>query len=171
MENNTQNQAIMILPAFGSQEMKELTLGATVNAERRLLEARTVNPLTYNDLEHTFNESYRELKMNMAKVGFMIAETEKAIQLAKATVLIDLYPEFMTGRPKSQDNADMRQAFLSRNAEYMAAVDRLNQLKATEALFDGKIKVMENVCRYMKKQMDLILRSGMTSADLYNTNK
>lgn len=161
----------MILPAFGSQEMKELTLSATAYAESRLLEARTVNPLTYTDLEHTFGESYRELKMNLAKLGFMVTEADKAIQQAKAEVLLDKYPEFMQGRPKSQDNADMRQAFLTRDDAYMQAVDRLNQLKATEALLDGKIKVMENVCRYMRKQMDLILRSGLTSQSLYNSNK
>jgi hypothetical protein len=169
--SNQAQQAIMTIPAFGSAQAQDLVLSATVLAERRLIEARTVNPLTYTDLEHTFNESYRELKTNLARVGYMIAEADKAIKKAKAEVLLDKYPEFMKDRPKSQDNADMREAFLTRDEAYMAAVDRLNQLKATEALFDGKIKVMENVCRYMKKQMDLILRSGMSSSDLYNTNK
>lgn len=164
-------QAVMTIPAFGSGKPTDLTLTATVTAERRLLEARTVSPLTYTDLEHCFNESYRELRTNMAQIGFMIAEAEKAIKKAKAEVLLDKYPEFMQGRPKSQDNADMREAFLTRDEAYMSAVDRLNQLKATEALFDGKIKVMENVCRYMKKQMDLILRSGLSGTNLYNTNK
>ena len=161
----------MTIPAFGTGQAQDMDLTATVTAERRLIEARTVNPITYNDLEYCFNESYRELKTNMAKVGFMITEAEKAIRQAKAEVLIDKYPEFMKDRPKSQDNADMREAFLTKDESYMAAVDRLNQLKATEAMFDGKIKVMENVCRYMKKQMDLILRSGLSSSDLYNSNK
>lgn len=161
----------MTIPAFGSGQAMDLVLSATVTAESRLLEAKTVSPITYTDLEHCFNESYRELKTNMSKVGFMIAEAEKAIKKAKAEVLLDKYPEFMKDRPKSQDNADMREAFLTRDEAYMAAVDRLNMLRATEALFDGKIKVMENVCRYMRKQMDLVLRSGLSSANLYNTNK
>jgi hypothetical protein len=161
----------MTIPAFGSGQAMDLVLSATVTAEQRLLEARTVNPLTYTDLEHCFNESYRELKTNMSKVGYMITEAEKAIKKAKAEVLLDKYPEFMKDRPKSQDNADMREAFLTRDDTYMAAVDRLNMLKATEALFDGKIKVMENVCRYMRKQMDLVLRSGLSGSNLYNTNK
>lgn len=161
----------MIIPAFGSQEPQKLDLSATTSAERRLIEARTVNPLTYSDLEHAFNESYRELKGNLAKIGYMRDEADKALRRAKAGALIDKYPEFMKDRPKSQDNADMREAFLIRDDEYVAALDRVNQLKATEALFDGKIKVMENVCRYMKKQMDLILRSGLSNSNLYNTNR
>lgn len=169
MEN--QQQAMMIIPAIGEGKSLELALTATSIAEQRLIEARTVNPFTYSDLEHTFNESYRELKANMAKLGYMITEADKAVKRAKAEVLIDKYPDFMKDRPKNQDNADMREAFLTRDDTYMNAVDRVNQLKATEALFDGKIKVMENVCRYMKKQMDLILRSGMSNADLYNTNR
>jgi hypothetical protein len=169
--SNQAQQAVMTIPAFGSGQAMDLVLSATVTAEQRLLEARTVNPLTYTDLEHCFNESYRELKTNMSKVGYMITEAEKAIKKAKAEVLLDKYPEFMKDRPKSQDNADMREAFLTRDDTYMAAVDRLNMLKATEALFDGKIKVMENVCRYMRKQMDLVLRSGLSGSNLYNTNK
>lgn len=161
----------MIIPAFEGGKPQELFLTATNSAESRLVEARTVNPLTYTDLSHAFNESYRELKTNMARVGFMKTEAEKAMELAKSEFLIDKYPELMKDRPKSQDSADMRKAFLMRDEKYIATLDRFNMLQATEALFEGKIKVMENVCRYMKKQMELIERSGLSHTNLYNTNK
>ena len=167
MTVSNQEQAVMTIPAFSSGAPTELSLTFTASAEKRLIEARTVNPITYTDLEHCFNESYRELRTNLAKLGFMLAEAEKTAKKARAEFLIDKYPELMKDRPKSQDNADMREAFLTRDDAYMAALDRVNQLKATEALFDGKIKVMENVCRYMKKQMDLILRSGLSGSNHY----
>jgi hypothetical protein len=43
-------------------------------------------------------------------------------------------------------------------------------LKALEAFAEGKIKVMENVSRWMRKQMDLVLRSGI-NPNLYVTTK
>jgi hypothetical protein len=34
-------------------------------------------------------------------------------------------------------------------------------LQALENLLEGKVKVVENVCRYMRKSMDMIIRSGI----------
>lgn len=161
----------LVIPAFGKSPELSLDLSKTREAERRLIEAKTVNPLTYSDLEHCFNESYRELKRHVAAIGYQIAMTNKAIEEAKATVLLDKYPEFMKDRPKSADNADMRKAFLARDEEYSMALDRLNMLNAMESFVDGRIKVMENVCRYMRKNMDLVIRSGLSNADIYSTIK
>jgi len=61
-------------------------------------------------------------------------------------------------------------AFFMRDSSYTAALDRIAQLKAFECFVDGRIKVMENVCRYMRKQMDLVLRSGLSNANLYVTH-
>lgn len=163
--------AALVIPAFGQSPAISLEITSTKEAERRLIEAKTVNPLTYSDLEHCFNESYRELKKHMSTVGYQIALADKALETAKANVLLDKYPDFMKDKPKAQDNADMRKAFMMRDPDYLAALDRVAQLKAIETFVDGRIKVMENVCRYMRKQMDLVLRSGLSNANLYNTQK
>jgi hypothetical protein len=169
--NSSPSSSAMVLPSFGQSPSLSLDITSTKEAERRLIEAKTVNPITYSDLEHCFNESYRELKRHMSTVGYQIAMAEKALETAKANVLLDTYPNFMKDRPKSQDNADMRQAFMMRDKEYVDALDRINQLKAVESFVDGRIKVMENVCRYMRKQMDLVLRSGLSNANIYSTHK
>ena len=160
----------LVIPAFGKSPEMSLEMGKIRDAERRIIEAKTVNPITYADLEHSFNESYRDLKRHLSAIGFQIAQAEKSLEEAKATVLLDKYPTYMEGKPKNHDNADTRKAFMSRDPEYSAALDRLNQMKALESNFDGKVKVMENVCRYMRKQMDLILRSGLSSKDYYVTH-
>jgi len=77
------------------------------------------------------------------------------------------YAEFMQGKPKSHDNADLRDAFLIKDPDYLAALDRVAQLKALESNFEGKIKVVENVCRYMRQQMYLISKSGLGNSKLY----
>lgn len=166
---NSQKESALVIPAFGKSPALSLPQSATREAERRLVEAKTVNPITYADLEHSFQESYRELKQNMSKIGFQIAMANKAIEDAKAKVLLETLPEYMKDKAKSWDSADLRKALMARDADYVAATDRLAQLQALESFMEGKIKVMENVSRYMKVQMNLITRSGLSGGDLYIT--
>lgn len=159
------------VPADGKLPGFVLELNNVREAERRLIEAKTVNAITYADLEHTFNEAYRDLKRHLATVGFHLAKAEQHLEEVKADILLDRYPEYLKANEvkRSNDSADLRKAFMSRDVVYKAAIDRIDQMKALQANMDGKIKVMENVCRYMRKQMDLVLRSGLTGAAIYNT--
>ena len=131
-----------------------------------------VNPATYADLEHSYNEAYRDLKRHLSNIGYQIALAEKAMEEAKSDILLDKYPAYLElkGIKKTQDNADLRKAFMIRDEAYVAALDRFNQLKALESNFEGKIKVFENVCRYMRQKMQLIVRSGMSGADYHVTS-
>ena len=158
------------IPAFGKSPALSLDMSKTKEGERRLIEAKNVSPVTYSDLEYCFGESYRELSKHASSIGYQIALADKAMEDAKATFLIDKYPELIKDRPKSQDSADLRKAFLMKDEAYVAALDRMNMLKAFESFVDGRIKVFENVSRYMKKKMDLIIRSGLSSQDLYITH-
>lgn len=178
-DNIPQAPAQMIVPAILDKDSNmvleglSLDLGNIREAERRLIEAKTVSPITYADLEHTFNESYRDLKRHLAQVGFALAKAHQRLEDVKADVLLDLYPAFLEKQAKDgrkiSDSVDNRKAFMSRSSDYRMAVDRIDQLNALESNLDGKLKVMENVCRYMRKQMDLVLRSGLSGAHLYNT--
>lgn len=167
MDNSSKSTALVI-PAFGKSPTLSLDLSKTKEAETRLVEAKTVNPITYADLEFCFNESYRELKRHFATVSHELMKADKAMETAKSTFLIDKYPDLLKGS-RLQDNGDTRKAFLMREVEYTEALDRHNMLKAMESFVDGRIKVMERVCSYMKKQMDLIIRSGLSGAHLYPT--
>lgn len=163
-------QYLMILPAFGKAPELKMDMKNVRYAEQRIIEAKTVNPITYADLEHTFNESYRDLKKHVAAIGYSLAMAQKSLEDAKADVILGSYAELIKDKPKSHDTLDMRNAYLTRDTAYSAALERIAQLKALESNLDGKIKVMENVCRYMRKQMDLVLRSGMSNADYYITH-
>lgn len=161
----------MEIPSFGKSPALSMDMGNVREAESRIIEAKTVNPATYADLEHSYNEAYRDLKKYLAAIGYQIVSAEKTLEEAKADILLDKYPQYLEekGIKKTQDNADLRRAFMARDPDYQAALDRVNQLKALESNFDGKIKVFENVCRYMRKKMDLLIRSGMSNSDYYNT--
>lgn len=171
-ENSINNsEQSLVIPAFRNASQLNLELTKTKEATSRLIESKTVNPVTYVELEYCYGEAYRELKRHIASIGHEIAKTEVALRMAKSIVLREKYPQFMEGRPKSQDNSDMRDAFLIQDKEYLEALERLNLLKAMEAYVDGKIKTFENASRWMKKQMDLIIRSGLSNQNLYITNK
>jgi hypothetical protein len=162
----------LVLPAFGKSPELSLEMSKIREAEARLIEAKTVNPITYADLEHTFNEAYRDLKRHLAAIGFQLDMANKHLEEVKADIILDKYPQYLEDKAikKSNDSADLRKAFMARDPAYQNAIDRIAQLTAVQSNMDGKIKVMENVCRYMRKQMDLVLRSGLSGKDLYNTN-
>lgn len=159
------------IPPFGGSPGLRLEMGKIREAESRFLEAKTVNPSSYIELESCLNESYRDLKRHLSTIGYQITLAEKAIRQAKAEVLLGSYTEFMKGKPKSHDNADLRDAYLIKDEAYSAALDRLNQLKALFSNFDGKIKVVENVCRYMRQKMYLISKNGAVDPNLYVTSE
>lgn len=169
MSNDTDHS--LVIPPFQKTEELKLALNYTREGERRLIEAKNVSPITYAELESCFNEAYRELKRHLATVGFQLSKADNALETAKSNFLIDRYQDKIRDLPKSHDSADLRKAWLMRDSEYVAAKDRLDMLKAMEALLDGKIKVFEKTCQYMRKRMDLILRSGLSGSDLYVSKK
>lgn len=150
----------MSIPAFGSQPTLKLDVSKIKEAESRLQEAQVVNPGTYGNLEYVYNEGYREAKRHLSVIGYQITLAEKALREAKSVAILDEYPGFLKEK-NLKDNATVRDAFLETQPDFVAAQDRIDMLKAMEKLFEGKVHVFENTCRYMRKQMDLVIRSGV----------
>lgn len=149
-----------VIPPFDARPPVPLDFKKISEGEKRLVEAKVVNPATYKELEFTFNEGYRTAKANLSIVGYEIAQAKKIVRRIKSEYLLDEYPDFIKNK-KLNDNTANREAFLERQADYVAANDRLDMLLALESLLEGKVKVFENVCRYMKQSMRLIERSGI----------
>lgn len=150
----------LIVPPFKERPELYLTFDKIDEGEKRLREAQLVNPATYAELEYTYGEGYRQAKTHITVVGYEIAQAEKIMRRLKSEYLIDEYPKFLkeTGL---KDNAQVRDGYLEKQADYVAAVERINALKALESHLENKVKVFENVSRYMKKQMDILIRSGI----------
>ena len=148
------------IPPLGTRPGFMLNNSSIINANQRLVESRNVTPATYKELEYTYNEGYRLAKSNLTFVRYEMLQSERAIAKIKSQYLLDEYPEFIKSK-KLNDNTANREAFLERQSDYSDAMDRLNFLKAVEETMENNIKVFENVCRYMRKSMDLIIRSGI----------
>ena len=165
------NDQAITLPPFGKSPQLRLDMGTVREAESRLIEAKTVSPVTYPDLSYCFNESYRVLKQHLSNVGYRLNLADKALEEAKADVILGSYADYLKYKPKSAVSADLRQAYLIRDPAYNAALDRKNQLLAIQSNFEGKVKVLENVVSYMKQKMYLISRSGLGNDSLYLNKK
>ena len=146
------DKVLFTIPEFGVRPVLVLDFSKIREGEDRLIEAKVVNPGTYNELEYVYNEGYREAVKNLSVVGYEITQAKKRIRQVKSEKLIDDYPTFLKEKGL-KDNTAMREAFLERCKDFVAASDRLDMLIALESLLDGKIKVFTNVCRYMKKEI------------------
>ena len=158
MDNS--KKAELVIPQFGSLPQMTLDLTKIKEGEDRLYEAQNVTVISYSNLEYVYNEGYREAKKHLSQVGYQITRAEKALREAKSRALLDEYPVFLKDR-NMKDSAQIRDAYLETVKDYTEAQDRIDMLKAIDALLDGKVKVFENTCRYMKRQIDIVLRSGM----------
>lgn len=166
-DNAQKTEHSLVIPGFGETPKLELVLNFTREGENRTKEAKDVTPVTYTDLESCFSAAWRELNTHLATLGFQIGVAEEALETAKSTFLIDDYPEIIKDMKKSQDSADLRKAYLMRYKPYTEAMERINMLKAMQALLEGKLKNFERTSSYMKKKMDLIIKSGLSNANLY----
>ena len=154
-----EERAELTLPPFGSRPPIVMDISKIREGEKRLIEAKVVNGATYSELEYTYNEGYREAKKYLSVIGYELTRAQKALRDAKSEFLLDRYPEELK-KIELKDSVSLREAFLEKEPNYVAAQDRIDMLKAIESLLEGKIKVFENVCRYMKKQIDIENRSG-----------
>jgi hypothetical protein len=162
-----ENQSHTInIPSLTGDKPVILDLTVIKKAESRLPDTPNVTPAIYGDLWFSFNEGYRAAKKNYIELEHMITKTEKRIRELTSHVLIDEYPTFLQEK-KIKDSAAYREAFLETKEEYKAALDHKAMLTAMSAMMELKIKTFENACSYLRKQMDLFIRSGMVDHNKY----
>ena len=150
------------IPAFHTRPTLPLSFTDISNAERRLSEAQAVNGATYSALENLFNEGYREAKKNLSIVRYEITQAKKHLRQVTSIHLLDNYPDFLKEKGL-KDHAANREAYLARQEDYEEAMDRLAMLEALKDLLEGKVQNFVNVCRYMKKEIDILIKSGIVN--------
>lgn len=158
--------ATLTIPKFGDVGEIKLDITKVSEAESRFIEAKVVNGGTYADLEYCFNEGYRQAKKHLSTIMYQIAMAKKAIRTVKSRYLLDEYPEFLKDSG-IKDSTATKEAYLESKVEYVEAMDRLAMLEAMECLMEGKVKVLENVCRFMRKEIDLQRSSGSIDKNKY----
>lgn len=160
MTNPNQGTELVIRAHGHSPELK-LRITAWSTAKNRLHESERLVPGNYTSLEYCFQEAWRECKSNCVSIGDAINKAEKTLEEVKADIILEEIPKLLEDKPKSANNADFRKAVFAKNEDYQKALEHLHKLEALLAHFEGHMKTMENTCRYLKKQMDYFIRSGV----------
>jgi len=152
---------VLTVPAFNHCKELRLSMSAWENAMSRLKEAKHLVPANYTNLEFTFQEAWRESKRNAITVGDAVKKARQNIDEIKSDVILDEIPRLLEDKPKSANNADFRKAVLTKNDDYKNAVEHLEKLEAMLEHFESHMKIMENTSRFLKKQMDYLIRNGV----------
>ena len=167
MSDINQNEGTVItVPEFKNCKELKLNVSNWHLAKTRMREVQNLVPANYSSLEFTFQEAWRESRRNAIMIGDAIKKAQQNIEEIKADIILTEIPRLLDELPKSANNTDFRKAIISKNPEYKQANEHLEKLEALLAHTESNMKVMENTSRFMKKQMDYIIRNGTASPRL-----
>jgi hypothetical protein len=156
-------QSFMVVPAFGHCQELRLNVGGWHTAMSRMKEAQYLVPSNYSNLEFVFQEAWREARNNSIRVGDAIKKAMQNVEEIKADILLTEIPKILETMPKNTNNADFRKAIFTKNVDYQKATEHLEKLQAMLEHFESHMKIMENTSRFLKKQMDYFIRSGVST--------
>lgn len=131
-----------------------LDMAPIYEAEQRLDEVRTVNPLTALELMGYFNTACNITTKYLAWVEYEILQAKKYLELARAAVILEKAPEAFKRYKDAgmKYNEDFRESIVATDTEYNTRLDTLNALLAVKALLDGKAWSFVrayNACKYV----------------------
>jgi hypothetical protein len=90
-----------------------------------------------------------------------LKKAKQNVEEIKSDIILDEIPALLKDMPKTANNADFRRAVMTRNTSYNEATEHLEKLEAMLEHFESHMKIMENTSRFLKKQMDYYIRSGV----------
>jgi hypothetical protein len=156
----------IVVPSY--RHCKELVLSnvSWQNAMARIRETQNLVASNYSSLEFTFQEAWRESKRNAIAVGDAVKKAMQNIEEIKADIILDEIPKLSESMPKASNNSDFRKAVFARNEDLKKATEHLDKLEALLQHYESHMKIMENTSRFLKKQMDYYIRSGVMSGGI-----
>ena len=150
----------LVVPAFKHCPELKLSMSGWEVAMSRMKEVQNLVPANYSNLEFIFQEAWRESKKNAIAVGDAVKKARQNIEEIKADIILGEIPKLLEDLPKNANNADFRKAVMMKNTDYTSATTHLEKLEAMLEHFESHMKIMENTSRFLKKQMDYIIRNG-----------
>lgn len=125
-------------------------------AEERIQEIAFVTQHKAPELLAMFNMVFLELTRHITRVKYEKVEAEKAAERVRAVILLDKVPGILeakglTSARSPAGSEDLRNAILSVDPEYSAAVDKCDQVNAVLGLLEGKLKGIEWAYSSVKK--------------------
>jgi len=116
----------------------KVDLDAIKRAEARIIEISTATPSQALELEAFFMLSMSHLVDQIADVNLAFKRAEFEAERVKAMIMLDLNED----GSKKATNADIRKSLVFMNKDYMAALDKANQLEALLTWLKDKKEVI-----------------------------
>lgn len=160
-ETRNESGTTLVVPAFKYCKELRLDNSSWELAKSRMKEVQHLVPSNYSSLEFTFQEAWREARRNAIMTEDAVKKALQTIEEIKADIILTEIPKLLEEMPKNANNTDFRKAVIIKNPEYRQATEHLEKLQAILSHLESNMKIMENTSRFMKKQMDYIIRSGV----------
>lgn len=149
----------------------QFEMGEVYKAEGRINEVAFVTSEKAPELLATFNQAFLILTRQITAVDL---ERQKAVREAnkrRSVVILDLAPSILKEKHLVKDSnpagsADLREAVLDADAEYLGLLDKADQIAAVQELLKGKLKAIEMAYTSVKK----ILGESAFNYNTHNTS-
>lgn len=140
-------------PCGGMELSIDMTYWAKMEA--RIMEISIVTPTKAPELLSTFNRAALEADRLAVSFELEYQAAVRAAEKLKGEILLDKIPKYLVERGMQSarnplGSADIREAFLAKDEELIAALERADLIKAAVRLLRGKYEAFERAFRSVK---------------------
>lgn len=151
-----QKTCSLVVPSGEGKDPLLLPMGKIYETESRIQEVATVNAHRAPELLATFNMAYLDVKNYIVRLHLCLADAEKAANLRKSIVILDIVPGVLKAKGISNARSpggseDQREAVLAQDQEYIKCTDRVHMIEAIIELLEGKKEGFEWAFTSVKK--------------------
>lgn len=165
METQLIESTLLYCPKGDGLDHLKIDLAQIYTLESRKIEAATVNKTKAPELMNAMERGYSELSQIIPHVEYELSVAQDMANQRAAIVNLDEAPRILkekglvTARNLA-GSADMREAVLHQDQEYLKLKDRVEQIKAIAEFLKGKRKGFEMIFSQVKKIYDSLSQYG-----------
>lgn len=129
-----------------------IDLKAILQTEARVREVAFVTPDKAGELLASFNVSWRDLHQHTVFLEKELNDANRSLNKIKAVLILDEVPELLKKKGLTNNEAH-REAIVTLDEGYSAALDRKEEIEALISWFQGKLKSFQMAFDSVKKIM------------------
>jgi hypothetical protein len=143
-----------LVPTGDGTNKIAIDLVEIVKAEQRLCDVAIVNQHTAPEMLSTFNDIWLKLNRSVTQLTYQRNVAENCHKTAQATAKLNCTDEAIKALGHSKASADLREAFVQKDAEVQKTKDRLDEISFVLETLRGKMQAFYNAYNSVKKLTD-----------------
>src|ERR1017187_10822689 len=157
-----------LVPTGDGTNKIAIDLVEIVKAEQRLCDVAIVNQHTAPEMLSTFNDIWLKLNRSVTQLTYQKNVAKNGHKTAQATAKLNCTDEAIKALGHSKASADLRAAFVQRDAKVQATKDRLDEISFVLETLRGKMQAFYNAYNSVKK---LVSDRGLPSQKYGDANR